>query len=185
MFFILCLIGFRVYGVLLSGWVSNSKYRILGSVRSIAQTISYEIRIALLLFRIFIFFNGFNLHYFFKFNFCFLLLLLLVLIFIWMISLVAESNRAPFDFAEGERELVSGFNTEYFSRGFAFLFIAEYGIIIFYRLLTRILWGINFFLIVFFIFRIVIIQCKWIWNSKIKSCELFIYFRKKIFQKLK
>ncbi len=97
-----------------------------------AQTISYEISLALFFFSVFIFFGGFDLRKNFlsnRFNLA-VGAPLCVLIFI---RAVAETNRTPFDFAEGESELVSGFNTEYGGGLFALIFIAEYGIIIFFR----------------------------------------------------
>lgn len=138
--FFLCVSGLNVYGTLLAGWSSNSKYALLGRLRAIAQTISYEVRIALvLLFPLFL--VG-------RFSFfevgesqesIWLRFLILPVSFIWFVTCVAETNRAPFDFAEGESELVSGFNIEYGSAGFALIFLAEYANILVISLFSSIL----------------------------------------------
>lgn len=138
--FFLCVSGLNVYGTLLAGWSSNSKYALLGSLRAIAQTISYEVRMALiLLFPLFIV-GRFR---FFEINEAqrgmWLRFLILPVSFIWFVTCVAETNRAPFDFAEGESELVSGFNIEYGSAGFALIFLAEYANILIMRLFSAIL----------------------------------------------
>lgn len=137
--FFLCCTGLGVYGVLLSGWSSNRIYSFLGGLRSVAQTISYEVRIALILINYLLFIFGFNL-----LNFCYyqyglwFLFFSFPLFFCWISSCLAETNRSPFDFAEGERELVRGFNVEYRRGSFAFIFLSEYINIIFIRLLSTI-----------------------------------------------
>jgi len=138
--FFLCVSGLNVYGTLLAGWSSNSKYALLGRLRAIAQTISYEVRMALvLLFPLFLV-GRFS---FFEVGeaqrFIWLSLLILPVSFIWFVTCVAETNRAPFDFAEGESELVSGFNIEYGSAGFALIFLAEYANILVISLFSSIL----------------------------------------------
>jgi len=128
-----------VYPTLAAGWASNSKYSLLGALRSIAQTISYEISISLTL----LVFLALTKH----FSFCSALshqkswpaLLALPLMLVWFITNLAETNRAPFDFAEGESEIVSGFNIEYRGGPFALLFMAEYISILVIRLFTSIL----------------------------------------------
>ena len=138
--FFLCVSGLNVYGTLLAGWSSNSKYALLGSLRAIAQTISYEVSIALtLLFPLFLVGT-------FRFleirelqRTIWLSFLILPVSFIWFVTCVAETNRAPFDFAEGESELVSGFNIEYGSAGFALIFLAEYANILIISLFSAIL----------------------------------------------
>lgn len=138
--FFLCVSGLNVYGTLLAGWSSNSKYALLGRLRAIAQTISYEVRIALvLLFPLFLVgrFSFFELGE--SQESIWLRFLILPVSFIWFVTCVAETNRAPFDFAEGESELVSGFNIEYGSAGFALIFLAEYANILVISLFSSIL----------------------------------------------
>jgi NADH-quinone oxidoreductase subunit H len=117
-----------VYGVILSGWASNSKYAFLGGLRAAAQMISYEVSIGLVLVPIIICSQSLNLTEIVfvqsvKGWFCFQLF---PLVFIFCISVLAETNRAPFDLPEAEAELVAGFNVEYSSMGFALFFLGEY-----------------------------------------------------------
>jgi NADH-quinone oxidoreductase subunit H len=117
-----------IYGVLLSGWASNSKYAFLGSLRSAAQMISYEVSIGLILVPVVILSGSLSLidivySQELKGWFCFPLLPLSIIFFI---SMLAETNRAPFDLPEAEAELVAGFNVEYSSMGFALFFLGEY-----------------------------------------------------------
>lgn len=130
--FFLCVSSVNVYTVLFSGWSSNSKYALLGAVRAVAQTISYEVSMALVLMVVLIRRVRFDLVSigFSQVGIWFIFLMFPVFV-IWFISSLAETNRAPFDLAEGESELVSGFNIEYGGGEFAFLFIAEYGRILF------------------------------------------------------
>ena len=134
--FFLAISSINVYAVLFSGWASNSKYSLLGAIRAIAQTISYEVRIALVIIRVLILSLTFNLEKIRPPQTIWFIFLLWPLIIIWFIRCLAETNRAPFDLAEGESELVSGFNIEYGGGEFAFLFIAEYGRILLIRLIT-------------------------------------------------
>lgn len=138
--FFFCCISFGVYIVMLAGWSSNSAYALLGSLRSIAQTISYEVALVLILLSVLFLIGRFNLIYFelYQKNLWFLILFFPIGI-IWIISSLAETNRTPFDFAEGESELVSGFNVEYGAGGFALIFLAEYASILFIRMLFSIL----------------------------------------------
>lgn len=129
--FFLCCIRVRVYGIIFSGWSSNSKYSLLGGLRAVAQTISYEIVLAFLLLCIIFFSKRFSfLDFFTMQKFYFFGLFSLPLFLIFFVSCVVETNRAPFDLAEGESELVSGFNVEYGGLKFALIFIAEYASII-------------------------------------------------------
>lgn len=138
--FFLCVSSINVYGTLLAGWSSNSKYALLGALRAVAQTISYEVRIALvLLFPLFLL-GTFNLsEYKEAQNRIRVAFLLLPVILIWIVTCIAETNRAPFDFAEGESEIVRGFNIEYGSVGFALIFLAEYSNILVIRLFRTVL----------------------------------------------
>lgn len=134
--FFLCCISLGVYSIIVAGWSSNSNYSLLGGLRSIAQTISYEVRLALILISYLFLLGGFDLLIFYeKQGLVWFLFLSLPLRVVLLISLLAETNRTPFDFAEGESELVSGFNVEYSSGGFALIFLGEYARILFMRML--------------------------------------------------
>nr|ADW81704.1 NADH dehydrogenase subunit 1 [Cryptocentrus lutheri] len=125
--FILALSSLAVYSILGSGWASNSKYALIGALRAVAQTISYEVSLGLILLSAIIFTGGFTLQ---TFNTTQESIWLLIpawpLAAMWYISTLAETNRAPFDLTEGESELVSGFNVEYAGGPFALFFLAEY-----------------------------------------------------------
>nr|YP_009515327.1 NADH dehydrogenase subunit 1 [Limnadia lenticularis]AXH81660.1 NADH dehydrogenase subunit 1 [Limnadia lenticularis] len=133
---LLCVMSLNVYAILISGWSSNSKYPLLGALRGVAQTISYEVSLALIIVSFLVMFHSLDLTSFnyFQQN-CWMLLVAPTLAMIWFTSSLAETNRTPFDFAEGESELVSGFNTEYSSGGFAMIMLAEYTSIIFMSML--------------------------------------------------
>nr|YP_010557151.1 NADH dehydrogenase subunit 1 [Trematomus newnesi]UYS92855.1 NADH dehydrogenase subunit 1 [Trematomus newnesi] len=138
--FILALSSLAVYSILGSGWASNSKYALVGALRAVAQTISYEVSLGLILLSVIIFAGGFSLQ-----TFCiaqesmWLLLPAWPLAAMWYISTLAETNRAPFDLTEGESELVSGFNVEYAGGPFAMFFLAEYANILLMNTLSAIL----------------------------------------------
>jgi NADH-quinone oxidoreductase subunit H len=116
-----------VYGIITAGWSSNSKYAFLGSLRSAAQMVSYEVSIGLILITVLLCVGSLNLTDVVlaqeKVWFCVPLFPLLLLFFI---SCLAETNRAPFDLPEAEAELVAGYNVEYSSMGFALFFLGEY-----------------------------------------------------------
>ena len=137
--FFLIISSINIYTVLAAGWSSNSKYALLGAIRGIAQTISYEVSIILVILRPILLIITINLNTIVWSNSIPLIFLIAPRILIWLVTALAETNRTPFDFAEGESELVSGFNTEYSSGTFALIFIAEYMNILFMRLLTTIL----------------------------------------------
>jgi len=150
--YLLSCLRLGVYSVILSGWSSNSNYSLLGRLRSIAQTISYEVCLILILISylfLIIRLNLLELNIFqIYINFIFLNL---PISFIIIIIFLAETNRSPFDFAEGESELVSGFNVEYRRGGFALIFLAEYSRILFIRsLFCIIILGGNIFSLLFF-----------------------------------
>nr|YP_009262830.1 NADH dehydrogenase subunit 1 [Channa micropeltes]ANI87509.1 NADH dehydrogenase subunit 1 [Channa micropeltes] len=125
--FILALSSLAVYSILGSGWASNSKYALIGALRAVAQTISYEVSLGLILLTIVIFSGGFTLQ---TFNITqesiWLILPAWPLAAMWFTSTLAETNRTPFDLTEGESELVSGFNVEYAAGPFALFYLAEY-----------------------------------------------------------
>nr|ABE01042.1 NADH dehydrogenase subunit 1 [Pardosa monticola] len=125
MFFILS--SMSVYFILLIGWSTNSKYCHLGSIRSVAQMISYEVPFFMMILFLVLLSQSYSftqmeetqhLLYFFWGN--------IMLFTMWLSSCLAETNRSPFDFAEGESELVSGFNVEYMGGLFALIFLSEY-----------------------------------------------------------
>lgn len=138
--FFICCTALSVYRLLGAGWASNSKYSLIGALRCVAQTISYEVRLAFILMIFVVLSYSFNIKLFFEYQrYVWFIFLLRPFGVGWFIRSLAETNRAPFDFAEGESELVSGFNIEYSSGGFAILFIAEYARILFIRVLFAIL----------------------------------------------
>nr|URX54005.1 NADH dehydrogenase subunit 1 [Epicalotermes sp. 2 AB-2022a] len=135
LFFLGCT-SLGVYTVMVAGWSSNSNYSLLGGLRSVAQTISYEVSLALIMLSFVFLICGYNLVDFYYFQFyLWLIFFTFPLSLVWFISCLAETNRTPFDFAEGESELVSGFNIEYGAGGFALIFLAEYASILFMSLL--------------------------------------------------
>nr|YP_010044048.1 NADH dehydrogenase subunit 1 [Gila nigrescens]QPF22472.1 NADH dehydrogenase subunit 1 [Gila nigrescens] len=138
--FILALSSLAVYSILGSGWASNSKYALIGALRAVAQTISYEVSLGLILLSVTIFSGGYTLQ---TFNTAQESIWLLVpawpLAAMWYISTLAETNRAPFDLTEGESELVSGFNVEYAGGPFALFFLAEYANILLMNTLSAVL----------------------------------------------
>nr|NP_008182.1 NADH dehydrogenase subunit 1 [Katharina tunicata]AAC48370.1 NADH dehydogenase subunit 1 [Katharina tunicata] len=138
--FFLCTSALSVYGTMIAGWASNSKYALLGALRAVAQTISYEVTLFLVLLSSAALSSSLNLnqissHQLLYWN----SILMTPLLLMWIVVCLAETNRAPFDFAEGESELVSGFNIEYGSGSFALLFLAEYASILFMSMMTTIL----------------------------------------------
>nr|AWH61690.1 NADH dehydrogenase subunit 1 [Reticunassa festiva complex sp. C] len=138
--FFLCVSGMNVYGTLLAGWASNSKYALLGSLRAIAQTISYEVSMALiLLFPLFLVGSFSFIEIKESQEYVWLSFLMIPVSLMWFVTCIAETNRAPFDFAEGESELVSGFNIEYGAAGFALIFLAEYANILVMSLFSALL----------------------------------------------
>lgn len=163
-FLVLVMIRLGVYPLLLSGWASNNKFSSWGAVRGVAQTVSYEVRLTVILFSFLLCASTFQLkellHYnffstFITFNF--------LLVFTWLLLCVMETNRTPFDFAEGESELVSGFNTEYSAGIFALIFLAEYARILFLSLLFVCICGLetsslfNAYMLTWLVTR------RWIW----------------------
>nr|AMP43806.1 NADH dehydrogenase subunit 1 [Satanas sp. KW-2016] len=143
--FFLCCTSLGVYTVMVAGWSSNSNYSLLGGLRAVAQTISYEVSLALILLSFIIMVGGYNFYLFmFYQSYVWFFLIFFPLAVVWFTSCLAETNRTPFDFAEGESELVSGFNVEYGGGGFALIFLAEYASILFMSMLfTVIFLGCN------------------------------------------
>ena len=141
--FVLALTSLSVYGVIIAGWASNSKYAFLGSMRSAAQIIAYEIAMGFALVGVLMVAGSLNLqeivlsqkggilHWYW--------LPLFPLFLIYFISGVAETNRAPFDVSEGESEIVAGFHVEYSGMAFAMFFLAEYMNLILISILASIM----------------------------------------------
>nr|AVY52248.1 NADH dehydrogenase subunit 1 [Cyrtodactylus peguensis]BBD20460.1 NADH dehydrogenase subunit 1 [Cyrtodactylus peguensis] len=116
-----------VYSTLWSGWASNSKYALMGALRAVAQTISYEVTLGVILLATIMLAGGFTTHtLLITQEHTLLITCTWPLAMMWYISTMAETNRAPFDLTEGESELVSGFNVEYSAGPFALFFLAEY-----------------------------------------------------------
>nr|NP_775405.1 NADH dehydrogenase subunit 1 [Akanthomyces muscarius]AAL27687.1 NADH dehydrogenase subunit 1 [Akanthomyces muscarius] len=138
--FMLAVSSLATYGILLAGWSANSKYAFLGSLRSTAQLISYELVLSSVLLIIIIINNTLNLNINVQFQkIVWLALPLFCILIIFFIGSVAETNRAPFDLAEAESELVSGFMTEHAAVIFVFFFLAEYASIVLMCIFTSIL----------------------------------------------
>nr|ATE90486.1 NADH dehydrogenase subunit 1 [Phataginus tricuspis] len=129
--FMLAMSSLAVYSILWSGWASNSKYALIGAIRAVAQTISYEVTLAIILLSVLLMSGSFTLStLIITQEKLWLLVPAWPLAMMWFISTLAETNRAPFDLTEGESELVSGFNVEYAAGPFALFFLAEYANII-------------------------------------------------------
>ena len=140
LFFIISVSRLSAYSVLVAGWASNSKYALLGSLRGVAQIISYEVRFSLIVIPLAFFVGGWGLSSFqFLQNSVWLFIPCLPLFLMWYISTLAETNRAPFDLTEGESELVSGYKVEFSGAPFALFFIGEYANIILVNVLTVLL----------------------------------------------
>lgn len=130
------LLGVGVYLIIINGWSSNSNYALLGSLRAIVQTLSYEVSLIFLFLCMILLIMRFNLLDFIYYQKYMILFFFMIPIVICIFTtILAECNRTPFDFSEGERELVSGFNIEYGGSEFALIFLAEYRIILFMRLI--------------------------------------------------
>ena len=143
--YLLAMTSLGVYGIILAGWSSNSRYALLGAMRSAAQVISYEIAMGMALVCVLILAGSLNLSAIVhaqagpKGIFEWFWLPLLPMFLIYYISGVAETNRAPFDVAEGESEIVAGFHVEYSGSAFAIFFLAEYANMILVSFLAPIL----------------------------------------------
>nr|QKZ95160.1 NADH dehydrogenase subunit 1 [Habrobracon hebetor] len=152
MLFFLSLVSMGVYGLMLCGWSSNNSFSMLGSIRSIAQSISYEVIFAISLLMVLILMNSLNLYLLMNLHkYFWLIFLLWPSSLMMMISMMAEMNRTPFDLSEGESELVSGFNIEYSSCGFVLIFLSEYSSIMFMMFLFNNLYMMmNYFNLIFY-----------------------------------
>lgn len=171
--YLYALSSLAVYGIILAGWVSQSKYPFLGAVRSAAQMISYEVSIGLVFLVIALVTHSLNLIeiVFFQEKTHLFLITLFPLACIFFISIIAETNRAPFDLPEAEAEIVAGYNLEYSSIIFAFFFLGEYGNILLMSALFSILF-LGGWLPIFFLPAIVSLPFKTVF-----ICFIFILVR--------
>nr|AXS65289.1 NADH dehydrogenase subunit 1 [Histeroidea sp. 1 KM-2017] len=162
--YFLCISSLSVYSVMIAGWSSNSNYSLLGGLRCVAQTISYEVSLALILLSFLFFTLSLSIFDFMKYQYyCWFICMYFPLSMIFFVSSLAETNRTPFDFAEGESELVSGFNVEYSSGGFALIFLAEYASILFMSSLCCFMFlGADFYNLVFYI-KVGFMSFLWVW----------------------
>lgn len=125
--FLIAITSLGVYSIIMSGWSSNSKYSLLGSLRSAAQFISYEISMSIIILPVLLFCNSANLSIIILAQMdIYNIIPLYPLAALFFVSILAETNRTPFDFVEAESELVSGYNVEYSSVAFTIFFLAEY-----------------------------------------------------------
>nr|ASV48134.1 NADH dehydrogenase subunit 1 [Dendrobates tinctorius] len=167
--FILAISSLTVYSILGSGWASNSKYALIGALRAVAQTISYEVTLALILLCTILLAGNFTLQ---NFNIAQESLWFIIpawpLALMWFISTLAETNRAPFDLTEGESELVSGFNVEYAGGPFVLFFLAEYANILMMNTISSIIFlGSSTFLLpltsAYIILKATILSTMFLW----------------------
>ena len=139
-----------VYGIIMAGWASNSKYAFLGAIRSSAQMVSYEVSIGFVLVTVLLMAGSLNLHdivmaqsggiaHWYAFNFLAWKMPMLPMFVVFLVSALAETNRHPFDLPEAEGELVAGYNVEYSSMAFALFFLGEYANMILMSGMTSIL----------------------------------------------
>nr|QYK19497.1 NADH dehydrogenase subunit 1 [Tritoma metasobrina] len=162
--FFLSVSSLSVYSVMLAGWSSNSNYSMLGSMRAVAQTISYEVSLILLLMSFLFLILSLNIFDLNKYQeYLWFLFLAFPLSLMWVISSLAETNRTPFDFAEGESELVSGFNVEYSSGGFALIFLSEYANILFMSMICSVLFLGGLLMTIGFFLKLLFMSFFWIW----------------------
>uniref|UniRef100_A0AB74RXR3 NADH-ubiquinone oxidoreductase chain 1 n=1 Tax=Echinolaelaps echidninus TaxID=2759148 RepID=A0AB74RXR3_9ACAR len=192
MIFILVISSMNIYTIIFAGWSSNSKYAILGSYRGIAQSISYEVSFSFIIISIFIFMNNLNFNNFYFIQIIYFFFSFLPIFFLWFLTILAETNRTPFDLTEGESELVSGFNIEFSGIEFAIIFMAEYGNILFMSLISSILFlggnnilifiKIMFFSILFLIIRGTLVRMRYdklmflSWKSILPNSIFFLIF---------
>uniref|UniRef100_A0AAU7YUS3 NADH-ubiquinone oxidoreductase chain 1 n=1 Tax=Sinophasma brevipenne TaxID=3127808 RepID=A0AAU7YUS3_9NEOP len=162
--FFLCCASLNVYSIMIAGWSSNSNYSLLGSLRSVAQTISYEVSLFMILLSFIFLVGGYCLIDFYYFQyFGWYIFMYFPLCLCLFSSFLADTNRTPFDFAEGESELVSGFNVEYSSGGFILIFLSEYSMILFMSLFSCIVFfGCDLFSLMFYI-KMIFLSFIFIW----------------------
>ena len=171
--YIISISSLGVYGLIMAGWASNSRYAFLGALRSAAQMISYEVSIGLIIINVLITVGSLNLSEIVKAQEdLWFLFIHFPMFLIFFISTLAETNRAPFDLPEAEAELVAGYNVEYSSLSFGLFFLGEYGNMILMSSLTTILFlggwmpimGVDFIPgIVWFLLKVCILLFIFLW----------------------
>jgi len=147
---IIIIVGFNLICLLIGGFYSKRKYSFLGSIRSSVSSISYEIQFNLNMILFILYYKSFLLYNIKNFG-------VLLIFFTFFISVLVELGRTPFDYSESERELVSGFNTEYRRVGFVLLFLKEYGSLLFFRLIINMVFFSGYFIGFIFFFCLIII----------------------------
>lgn len=162
------ILAVRVFGLFFSGWGPVRKFRYVGGIRSGSQSLSYEVSLFLLLMCWFCLWAGISLFS----NFFILLILAQTLL---LFSVIAETNRAPLDLAEGESEIISGFNIEFSSAGFVFLFLGEYSALLFFSFfLARLFLSFSPFLFLFILIFIRTVYPRLRYDLLIQVCWFFI-----------
>nr|AXI98765.1 NADH dehydrogenase subunit 1 [Pseudoniphargus sp. 2-Andalusia] len=161
--FFICVSGLSVFPILGMGWASNCKYSMLGSLRSVAQMVSYEISLAMIILSLVWLSGSFNLKEIsLGQSYVWNVFVFFPLSLIWFASSLAETNRSPYDFSEGESELVSGFNTEYSAGGFVLIFMSEYANILFMGLLF-VVFFLGSWVSLVLVFKMMIIVYFFVW----------------------
>nr|YP_010737567.1 NADH dehydrogenase subunit 1 [Ctenocephalides orientis]WEQ71702.1 NADH dehydrogenase subunit 1 [Ctenocephalides orientis] len=164
MLFFICCLSMSVYMIMFAGWSSNSNYSLIGGLRSVAQTISYEVSLIILMMSLLFLIESFSLIMFNIFQkYIWFIFILWPLGLIYFVSSLAETNRTPFDFSEGESELVSGFNVEYGGGGFALIFLAEYASILFMSFMFCLMFLGGDYLSIMFFIKLVFLSFTFIW----------------------
>nr|UZC54083.1 NADH dehydrogenase subunit 1 [Nipponoluciola cruciata] len=157
--FLLCCSSFSVYTIMIARWPSNSNYSSLGGLRCVSQVISYEVNLAVILLSLLFLITGigiFDLVVYQEYSYFFFISILLSMI--WFTSGLAKTNRTPFNFTEGESELVSGFYVEYSGGGFALVLMAEYSSILFVSMLFIFLFFSGSLINLMFIYLVVLVS---------------------------
>jgi len=171
-FYILMMRSVVVYVLFILGWRRENVYGVLGGLRSSSQIVAYEIIIFFIMILVAIYYSSWNI-----INYKFSSWYILDLFVIWLLILLVETNRRPYDFAEGESELVSGYNIEYIGVLFAYIFIAEYGMLVFFSWVTRVLFlgYYNFWLVLIFLIVVRGFVPRRRYDILISNCWKFIF----------
>lgn len=155
-----CLRRFSAYFLLIRGWSRRRKYSLFGSYRSSSQVISYEVVMVIRVLFFCFLTNTLDIYFYNLIGDSIFFILSFPLALVWVISCYAETNRSPFDFREGESELVSGFNTEYGGGSFSLIFIGEYSSILFLRSLRAFIFGLDR---LYFVILVLLVSFSYLW----------------------